>query len=400
MPTALEQAFVATAVKLELLAQDDGTHALAVADAIRGKKVYADVRTVLIGREMLTSDNADKVLAAMGEVAVFCPVCRNNFSAPAWKPDINCPNDNVPVKPTLAPHADGQSKALVKTDSRPVTIAAKQTDPLIGMTFGAFCLTGVMTVGATHTTYAAELKSTGQPFTVKVLTSDNPTARRRFIREAKYSSLIEHPNVVQTITAGEAGKHVLIVTEFIDGQSLDQLIAAQPAKKLGIKQGLRLILPVLMGLEAAHRIGVVHRNIKPTNVVAGPGGVKIINFSSARLLDEAQASGVLTAEGSSVGTPHYVAPEQIHTSKVDFRADVYAVGATLFHVIAGRPPFIGNVSQVVAQKVSQAAPALSSVLPEASPELDAAMAKMLARDVKDRFQTAPDAARALLPLAK
>ena len=405
MPTDYENAFIAAALRLGLLSEDDATHALGVADAIRGRKVYADVRTVLIGREMMKSDDADRVLGTMGEVAVFCPVCRSNFAAPSWRADLTCHVDQVPCKPTLAPHAEGQGKALAKTDSRPVVMPPsaqpREQDALIGTKFGQFLLTGVMTVGPTSTTYAATLRSTDQPFTVKVLTSTDPTVRRRFIREAKYSSLIDHPNVVQTITAGEAGNHVLIVNEFIEGQSLDQLLASKPDGRVNYKIALRLMLPAMLGMEAAHRIGVVHRNIKPANIVAGPGVVKVINFSSARLMDEAHASGVLTAEGATLGTPHYVAPEQIQTSKVDFRADVYAAGATLFHLIAARPPFAAaKLSELVAQKLQQDAPLLSSLIEGIPPDLDRTMASLLARDPESRCASITDAARALLPLAK
>ena len=156
---------------------------------------------------------------------------------------------------------------------------------------------------------------------------------------------------------------------------------------------------VLAGLEAAHQIGVVHRDIKPANILVTEQTAKIIDFSIARLDEnDAAASSVLTATGILLGTPHYMAPEQLSTSKVDYRADLYAFGVTLFHMLTGQTPFTGDSAMaVLKEKMQGEAPAPSSLNRTLPKELDEVVLQLPQRERKDRQASAGAVAKQLRP---
>ncbi|MER5642543.1 protein kinase [Kitasatospora sp. NPDC002227] len=219
--------------------------------------------------------------------------------------------------------------------------------------------------------------------------------RERFRREAQAVARLQHPNVVAVFDSGEdAGPDgatvPYIVMEYVEGKALrDQLneaIRSQGA--LPAAEALRLTAEVLAALEASHDHGLVHRDIKPGNVmVTAKGVVKVMDFGIARALQSGVTS--MTQTGMVVGTPQYLSPEQALGKSVDARSDLYSVGCLLFELVTGQTPFDGDSPFSIAYKhVQEEPPAPSSLNPAVPPAVDALVARAMRKDPAQRFPTA------------
>ncbi len=228
---------------------------------------------------------------------------------------------------------------------------------------------------------------------VKILNDDltsNQAFVDRFYREAKSGALLNHPNIVRSLGAGQdrdTGKHYLVL-EFVDGPSAQVLLDSQGPMAVG--DAVHLALDIARGLEHAHSRNVVHRDIKPDNILLDPTGVaKLSDLGLAKRVDEASH---LTATRQGFGTTAYMPYEQaVNARKADGRCDIYALGATLYHLVTGKVPFPGSnhLDVVEKKKIGEFTPAgeLNAAVPRV---LDEILARMLARDPQDRYQTASE----------
>ena len=249
---------------------------------------------------------------------------------------------------------------------------------------------------------AATDRALGRPVAIKQALSRNPDNLRRFEREARITARLEHPSIVPVHETGRDGDgNPFYVMRRIAGEPLHQRIAeARDMRAL-----LALVPNVLAAVDAAafaHARGVIHRDIKPTNILVGKyGETLLIDWGLARELgdrDLASSHGAgegddgLTQAGDVFGTPGYMAPEQARGEAVDKRADVYALGATLFHVVAGEPPFTGKVVQYVAEVATGWLPPFDKIHPEVPRELVTIVAKAMALDPARRYRDAGELA--------
>ena len=221
-----------------------------------------------------------------------------------------------------------------------------------------------------------------------------PAERQRFVREARSAAGLSHPNAVAVFDAGEADDLLYLVMEFVDGRTLADLLAEQgpfdPA------QATEIITPVLAALGHAHAAGIVHRDVKPSNImVSDDGTVKLLDFGIARRFDD--LAGAITVEGQMVGTPKYLAPEQIEGGPVSPATDLYAVGVVLFEMLTGSVPFDGDsaVSTALA-RLHAPAPDVRTRRPDVPPALAAVVGKAMAREPADRFTDAAALQAAML----
>jgi serine/threonine-protein kinase len=212
----------------------------------------------------------------------------------------------------------------------------------------------------------------------------------RFYREAKSLALLNHPNIVRTLTVGQdkaTGKHYLTL-EYVEGFSAHALLEREG--KLEVGDAVHIALDVARALEHAHSRNVVHRDIKPDNILLSRSGVaKLVDFGLAKRTDEASH---LTATRQGFGTTPYMPYEQaINAKYADGRSDIYALGATLYHLLTGVLPFPGeNHVDVVERKNVGTFTRASLLRPEVPPELDRILEAMMARDPRDRYQTASE----------
>lgn len=231
--------------------------------------------------------------------------------------------------------------------------------------------------------------------------ANDPAFRTRFRQEAQAAARMAHPTIVRVYDAGEeiardsAGRELqvpFIVMEHVEGRLLKDIIAegAMPAD-----EAVPIVLGILTALEYSHRAGVVHRDIKPGNVmVTSTGQVKVMDFGIARAISDSSATVAQTS--AILGTAQYFSPEQARGEAVDARTDLYSTGVVLYELLTGRPPFQGETAVATAyQHVSEAPTPPSRVNPAVTPALDAVVLHALAKDRFERFQTATDFRRDL-----
>jgi formylglycine-generating enzyme required for sulfatase activity/serine/threonine protein kinase len=226
----------------------------------------------------------------------------------------------------------------------------------------------------------------------------------RFLREIQSAAKLHHANVVAAYTAFTAGELLVFGMEYVEGEDLGKLVRARGP--LPVLNACYFAYQAAQGLQHAHERGMIHRDIKPGNLILLREGkkatVKILDFGLAKVKSEHGLDRSLTQTGQMLGTPDYIAPEQtLDAQKADIRADIYSLGCTLYHLLTGNPPFIGNSLYEVLQAHHSTDPKpLNLVRPEVPPELAAVVAKMLAKEVDRRYQTPAEVAQALKPFLK
>ena len=216
----------------------------------------------------------------------------------------------------------------------------------------------------------------------------------RFHREARAAAKLCHPNIVSGIDVGFASGHHYLVMEFVEGKSLDKILRAKG--RLSEDEAVRIARQVALALAYAHENGVVHRDIKPGNImVTRDGTAKLCDLGLARRDDRDEPS--LVAPGTALGSPRYMSPEQARAGQVaDGRSDIYSLGVTLFHMLTGARPFDGaTATEVMRKHVSEPAPCARDVAPNLSPAVCRVVAKMLEKDPARRHQTGTELAAEL-----
>ena len=211
----------------------------------------------------------------------------------------------------------------------------------------------------------------------------------RFYQEARAAGSLNHPNIVTVYDVGKEGNVVYMAMEFIEGAELRSLLGA--GRALPVSQAVSIAAQVAEGLAYAHEHGVVHRDIKPANImVLAEGPVKITDFGIARMR---ASNDELTQSGMMLGSPKYMSPEQVIGKRADHRSDIFSLGVILYEMLAGAAPFSGeNVTALMYQIVNFAPPVPSAVNPAVPELLNFIVAKLLAKPLEERYQTAQELA--------
>ncbi len=274
-----------------------------------------------------------------------------------------------------------------------------QVDPRVGLVLnGRYRITEPLGEGGMGLVYRGERVQLRRPVAIKFLHSpyaDSAKFVARFQREARAMSMLSHPYCVSVLDFG-VHEEPYIVMDFVTGSTLREVLDHE---RLSAQRALRITRQILIGLAHAHGQGVIHRDIKPGNIMLGEATgladhVRIFDFGLAKLHDpelHGEASMAMI-----VGTPAYMAPEQARAEAVDQRADLYSAGVVLFEMLTGQKPFAGEtVYQILVQQRDQAPPRLRALAPHLSAELEAVLATALEKDPAARYQTAPEFAAAL-----
>lgn len=298
----------------------------------------------------------------------WCPSCRAIYRADFAR----CPNDGAALERTAE-------------------------DPLIGATLGHYVVDAFLGQGAMARVYRAHhARLAHKQVAIKVLIGDYAATlemRLRFAQEADAASKLDHPNVVSVVDFGKSDTGLMfLVMELVDGASLADAIA--DAGTLPLSRALAITRQILLGLQHAHERGLVHRDLKPDNVVVAGELARIVDFGLAIPVDDEQSTR-LTGTGLALGTPVYASPEQTHGEPVDHRADLFAVGISLFEMLTGDAPYGGSVLEVIHHNASDKLPALS-----APADVVAFVTKLCRRDPALRYASAREALAALDGIGK
>lgn len=265
----------------------------------------------------------------------------------------------------------------------------------VGMSVGNYVLNGHIAEGGCGTVYRAKHAVLGRPVAIKVLHKDlaggHPMARR-FLMEAMAVNMIRHPSIVDIFDVGELSDgRPYYVMEFLEGIDLDNYIRQHG--RMSLAEALTILEPVCGALDAAHRAGFVHRDIKASNIHVGrsdggPPAIKLLDFGVAKALHAETVGGGLTQAGSRIGSSSTMAPEQIVGAEISPQTDVYSLGVLLFKLIVGRNPFVSNDQRDLDQMHLKAPPPRPSELAPVPAAIDAVVAKAMAKSPRQRHPSA------------
>jgi len=263
------------------------------------------------------------------------------------------------------------------------------SDSLIDTLFdGRYRIQRKLGAGGMADVYLAEDQELGRRVAIKILNgrhANDDQFIERFRREAKNAAALNHPSIVSIYDRGEAEDTYYIAMEFLDGRTLKELIVGRGAAPINV--AIEYGRQILSALRFAHRHGIVHRDIKPHNVlVDAEGRVKVTDFGIARA-----GTSQMTETGSIVGTAQYLSPEQARGGEVDPRSDLYSLGVVLYELLTGKTPFDGETPVEIAMKhLSNAPKPPSKLRPEVPPELDKVVLRALAKNPDERYQSADE----------
>ena len=266
-------------------------------------------------------------------------------------------------------------------------------ESLIGKTIGTYEILAEVGRGGMAVVYKAYQRALDRYVAIKVLPPQftfDPEFVRRFALEARAAAKLKHPNIVTIHDVGEQNGIHYIVEEFVEGITLAELIRREGA--LSPARAANIITQVASALDYAHTLGFVHRDVKPSNIMIGANDhATLTDFGIAKAAEGTR----VTKSGVMVGTPEYMAPEQIRGQAVDGRVDVYALGVVGYEMLAGRVPFQGDTARVLYGQVHEAPPPLRSLNPRVPPAAEVALGMALAKEPAQRYARAGDFANAL-----
>lgn len=343
-------------------------------------------------------DQLDELLAELRAEQPFCAACERFLNKEAMFCDTCGLPLTLPGAGAAHPYYENQYQASLPT------VRLYDLDPLVGHVIdGKYELVAKLGEGGMSVVYRARRSHIGDDVAVKILLGKfvkDDAALARFRREARAAAMLRHPNVITIHDFGETDDEhapAYIVMEFVRGTPLRDLLKSET--RFAVERAVRLMRGICAGVSAAHRQGVVHRDLKPDNIlVVAPEddfeleSVRVVDFGLAKLLADAGAGPA----GTVVGTPYYMSPEQGMGELLDTRSDVYSLGAMFYEMLAGTRPFDGDtVSGVINRHLYEPPPPLPASL-EIPRRISTAIMQALSKDPDERPQTAGDLARLLL----
>lgn len=282
-------------------------------------------------------------------------------------------------------------------------LADEKSQSFIGKRLGRFEILSLLGVGGMGEVYLAQDTQLGRRVALKLLPREftSQTDRlRRFEREARAASALNHPNIITIHDIGKASGIHFIATEYIEGEMLRKRIGYG---RLPVAEAIEIALQVANALEVAHSAGIIHRDIKPENIMLRPDGyVKVLDFGLAKLNEpkqqppgtsqiDSQWLSHATSAGMIIGTVNYMSPEQARGLPVDRRCDLWSLGVTLYEMVAGKSPFTGQtMTDIIVSIVDRQPQPLTQVIPELPVELERIVMKTLAKNCDERYQSAKD----------
>jgi hypothetical protein len=360
--------------------------ALALQAASAGKQATVPrLGEILIEKGVLTYAKLQEALQRQSRlVSLACSACGKRYTVEGREPG------KVYLCEQCASPLSSSPKIPVAEGSEPEEVQRRASNP--DNVFGKYVLVAPLGKGAMGAVYKAWDRGLRRWVAIKVLLATNdPKLVLRFRREAETAAAIQHPNIVPIYDIGESAGRPFLVMKYVEGSTLAGM-------SLSLEQACAVMLQAAKGVAFAHERDVVHRDLKPTNVmVEGSGQVYVTDFGLAKDL---YSGAGLTQPGTVMGTPSYMAPEQAagKNEEVDRASDVYALGAILYELVTGRPPFKGaGLMETIRQVLQDPVPPPTAIRPGVPPDLEGLILQALAKDKSRRLPNAGAFAKALEP---
>jgi serine/threonine protein kinase len=349
----------------------------------------------------------DRSAQAVGNHLEQCPECRQQVAGMSADSFLGRVRDAQ--GPAMSTYDQSQASGSASGQAGPKAVAPPPTDTLPPglVDHPDYEIKRELGRGGMGVVYLAHNRLMGRDEVLKVMgrhIMDRPGVLDRFVREIRAVARLRHSNIVTAYHATRLGDSVVFAMEYVDGLDLSRMVKAKGP--LPVSHACNFVYQAALGLQHAHEEGLVHRDIKPGNLMLARKGdkstIKILDFGLAKASREQKVDGALTNEGQALGTPDFIAPEQIvNAPNVDIRADIYSLGGTLYYLLTGRPPFHANsLYDIYQAHMSRDADPLNLIRPEVPVELAALVAKMMTKEPERRFQTPGEIAGALAPLFK
>jgi serine/threonine protein kinase len=390
--TELEGLFGSIAVKQRYISPFQLEVAEVRQRLLKAQGVTQRLGAILVDDDVLTHEQVRRILAIQEKTVLACPECEAQYNVEGIDPGNRflCSRCGKVLK---VPAGDVDVSHI--EEGAPVKAASREVHTpkgMIGREMGGCCIEKLLGRGAMGAVYLAKQISLQRPVALKVLEPgvvSRPEHVTRFEREARAAARLDHPAIVRIYSMGRAEDldTYFIVMELVDGETLGERVAK--GGRLEESEALRFIADAAAGLDEAHRSGIVHRDIKPDNIMVNRlGKAKVADFGLVRCAEE---SVNLTRSGATLGTPAYMAPEQGLGSDVGPQADIYSLGATLYRILAGCHPFKADTPIAMLMMHAKAPiPRIREVAPEVSRATENLLLRMMAKKPKSRPATAGD----------
>jgi predicted Ser/Thr protein kinase len=381
-------------VRLGVLTEARLRECLAAQKDFREQGVPLTLAQVVLNLGAAAPDQVARVVAHEGTAVLRCPQCRRRFTVPDFQAHRRYKCEpcrsylEIVPEEVLGGGAPGPARAAAVP-------AAARKDPFEGRAIGTWKVLRRLAKGGMGAVYLGEHAPSGRKVAIKILTEEYsrmPGIQGRFKREADTTLRLQHPNIVEILEMGQDGPHTYIVSEYVEGGSLVDLIVKE--KKLPPRRAVEIVCDVLSALDHAHGRGVIHRDVKPANILlTADGRAKVIDFGLAK---DAEANTILTLSGHIVGTPAYMAPEQAMGEPAGPLADLYSCGILLYLMLTGRKPFEGkSLVETLRKQIHDPLPPVRPHNPDVPEALEAVLRKVCAKQPSQRYRTLPEAIAAL-----
>jgi hypothetical protein len=397
-------------VQLGVLTEDGLRQCVEFQKTFQEQGLSLPLANVILNLGLAKPDQVAKVLSHQGNAKLRCPSCRRRFTVPDFQATRRYKCEpcrvylEIVVDESLQPApavAQAPAAAPARPDPGPApavlpfTPPGPRVDPFEGKTFGAYRILRRIAKGGMGAVYLGERPEGGERVAIKILTEEfsrMPGIEGRFKREASAGGRLEHPNIVATQEIEREGNYTYLVMEYVDGGSLVDLIVRE--RRLAPAKAVPLMVDILSGLQHAHDRGVLHRDIKPGNILlTSDGRAKVIDFGLAK---DAEAQTILTLAGNVVGTPAYMAPEQAKGEGASPASDQYSCGILMYLMLTGKKPFEGrSLIDTLNKQIHDPLPSVRLLNPDVTEDLEKVVRKMAAKEPGQRYRSPLDAADAL-----